>query len=292
MIELQGVRLDHPRNGEPLLRSLDLSVGAGQVVVVHAGAGAGATRLMAVLAGEALADEGQVSVLGRDLARLRRSAQRVLRRSLGVVPQDLCLLLDRSALLNVTMPLEIDGVPRQAALVRAAELLGALGVAAEADEPMAHQPHSVRQRVAVARALVRRPQVLLCDQPTSLQDEAGAELVCAAIAGAAAAGASCLVLARDPMLLTQAVRRGWAVRVLQGGVLQDEGTVPVPGPVEHDLDVSLDLLVSMVSAPTPQISEPEPDSDGVPNVVPFPNAAARSGRAALSDRPAPIAEAG
>jgi ABC-type ATPase involved in cell division len=160
MIELQGVRLDHPRNGEPLLRSLDLSVGAGQVVVVHAGAGAGATRLMAVLAGEALADEGTgLRARGATLARLRRSAQRVLRRSLGVVPQDLCLLLDRSALLNVTMPLEIDGVPRQAALVRAAELLGALGVAAEADEPMAHQPHSVRQRVAVARALVRRPQV-------------------------------------------------------------------------------------------------------------------------------------
>src|SRR5690606_16394994 len=142
---------------------------------------------------------GRLEILGRDISRLRRSSLRLLRRRIGIVPQDLCLLEDRSAQLNVVLPLEIDGVPRSISVMRAAEILTLLELDAEASSvPVDRLPASARQRVAVARALVRDPDLVVADHPTSAQDAMGADLVCTAIQAAAVRGAACIVLGRDP----------------------------------------------------------------------------------------------
>jgi ABC-type ATPase involved in cell division len=289
MIELVGVRLDHPRSGEPLIRRAELVVASGEVVVIGGAAGIGASRLIAALLGEAPVSEGTVSVLGRDLARLRRAALRILRREIGVIPQDLCLLGDRTAMLNAVLPLEIDGVPRAASLRRAAVLLERLGLAGDGERPVEEMAWSSRQRVAVARALIREPAVLVADQPTSLQDETGAKLVCDAIAAAAAAGAAALLLGRDPLLQREAIRRGWRMMTL------DDGYLGKRIPESSFDDVSLDMVIDSMSAPVAvaglEISlaiaggssaetpvpaadasdDDEADSDGIPKgVLPFP----------------------
>src|SRR5687768_868908 len=108
MIELVDVRLDHPRGGTPLLTEANLEVKRGDVVMIVGAAGVGTSRLVAAALGEVPANAGRIEVLGRDVAKLRRASLRLMRRRVGIVPQDLCLLEDRSAQLNVVLPLEID----------------------------------------------------------------------------------------------------------------------------------------------------------------------------------------
>src|SRR5678815_4882284 len=159
-IELVDVRLDHPRGGAPLVDRASVRVTGGEQVLVVGAAGLGTSRLVATVLGEVAAEAGRIEVLGHDVARLRRSSLRLLRRRVGIVPQDLCLLEDRSAQLNVVLPLEIDGVPRSMSVRRAAEILSLLDLESEASLPVDCLSSSARQRVAVARALVRDPDVV------------------------------------------------------------------------------------------------------------------------------------
>jgi ABC-type ATPase involved in cell division len=245
MIELVGVRLDHPRTGEPLVRRADLAVAGGEVVVVGGSAGMGASRLVAALLGEAPVAEGRIAMLGRELRKLRRAALRNLRRSVGVVPQELCLLGDRTAIDNAILPLEIDGVPRDASRERAQELLTRLGLPDDGNRFVDEMAWSSRQRVAVARALIRKPAVILADQPTSLQDETGCNLVCSAFAAAAEAGCAVLVFGRDPLLRREAMRRGWRQMTLDDGYLGARTAETL----DFD-DVSLDMVIEQLSSPT------------------------------------------
>src|SRR6185295_13425703 len=149
-LELVDVRLDHPGGGAPLVREANMRVTGGERVLVVGAAGIGTSRLAAAALGEAALGEGRIEVLGRDVGKLRRSSLRLLRRRVGIVPQDLCLLEDRSAQLNVVLPLEIDGIPRSVSTVRAAHVLELLGLADQAALPVGCLSMAARQRVAVA----------------------------------------------------------------------------------------------------------------------------------------------
>ena len=249
MIELVDVRLDHPRGGPPLVTGANLRVAGGEVVLIVGAAGVGTSRVAAAALGELALACGRMEVLGRDVSKLRRSSLRMLRRRIGIVPQDLCLLEDRSALLNVVMPLEIDGIPRSVSELLASEVLAQLGLEAEAAIAVHQLPASVRQRVAVARALVRQPDLVIADQPTSAQDALGAELVCTALAAAATRGSAVLVLGRDPALLEIAAALHWRTLHLIDGTLAPHGEVTLDA---QSID---DVLIGMESVPA--------------NVIPF-----------------------
>jgi ABC-type ATPase involved in cell division len=267
-IELVDVRLDNPRGGTPLVNEANMRVTGGERVLIVGAAGVGTSRLVATVLGEVTAGAGRIEVLGRDVARLRRSSLRLLRRRVGIVPQDLCLLEDRSAQLNVVLPLEIDGIPRSISTVRAARVLALLGLEAEAALPVDQLSMAARQRVAVARALVREPELVIADHPTSAQDAEGAELVCGALADAARRGAACLVLGRDPALRVIAERDGWRQLALVGGRLRPLSEIALEGMAIDD------LLVDVGSAPiAPAATEPV----DLPNVVPFPIASRSAG---------------
>jgi cell division transport system ATP-binding protein len=272
-IELVDVRLDHPRGAAPLVREANVRVTGGERVLIVGAAGVGTSRLAAAVLGEVAVGAGRIEVLGRDVGKLRRSSLRLLRRRVGIVPQDLCLLEDRSAQLNVVLPLEIDGIPRSISIVRAAHVLALLGLEAEAAVPVGALSAAARQRVAVARALVREPALLVADHPTSAQDAEGAELVCGAIADAAARGAACLVFGRDPALRAIAERDGWRQLALVHGVLRPLSQIALDG-------VALDdLLIDEPSAPLRPAAEPSaaPAPLDLPNVLPFPIAARPAG---------------
>jgi len=253
MIELVDVRLDHPRGGRPLVSEGNLKVGRGEIALVVGAAGVGTSRVVAAVLGEVTAAAGRIEVLGHDVAKLRRSSLRMLRRRVGIVPQELCLLEDRSAQINVALPLEIDGVPRSITILRATEILAKLGLESEASLPVDCLSASAKQRVAVARALVRDPELVIADHPTMWQDAEGAELVCGALADAAAAGASVLVFGRDHALRTIAERLKWRQLALIDGTLCPLDEVP---------GVTIEDLV-------------QPES--IPNLVPFPLSARTAG---------------
>jgi ABC-type ATPase involved in cell division len=265
MIELVDVRLDHPRGGSPLVTDANVEVKRGEIVMIVGAAGVGTSRLVAAALGEVPASAGRIEVMGYDVAKLRRASLRLLRRRVGVVPQELCLLEDRSAQLNVVLPLEIDGIPRSMSIVRAGEVLELLGLWSEASLPVDCLSAAERQRVAVARALVRKPELVIADHPTSMQDAEGAELVCAALAWAALRGTAVIALGRDPALLAIAARAGWRQLALVDGKLR---------PLAELAGTTIgDLLDGELSAPTPL----RPRSDDEGNVVPFPLSARTAG---------------
>ncbi len=267
-IELVGVRLDNPRGGAALVTGANLRVTGGERALIVGAAGVGTSRLVAAVCGEAQPSEGHVEILGHNVGKLRRSSLRLLRRRVGIVPQYLCLLEDRSAQLNVVLPLEIDGIPRSISSERAARVLALLGLEAEAGVQVDQLSAAARQRVAVARALVRQPELVVADHPTSAQDAEGAELVCAALADAALRGAACLVLGRDPQLRAITERDGWRQLVLVQGVLQPLAQIKVEGP-------ALDELLIDLSAPVGTGIDGLPRD--LPNVVQFPLASRIAG---------------
>ena len=271
-IELVDVRLDNPRGGTPLVDEANVRVTGGERVLIVGAAGVGTSRLVATVLGEVTPGAGRVEVLGRDVARLRRSSLRLLRRRVGIVPQELCLIEDRSAQLNVVLPLEIDGIPRSISTVRAARVLALLGLEAEAALPVDQLSMAARQRVAVARALVREPELVIADQPTSAQDAEGAELVCAAMADAARRGAACLVLGRDPALRVIAERDGWRQLAIVGGRLRPLSQIALEG-----AGATIDDLLIDVSAPVIPVGPAAPAPLDLPNVVPFPLASRSAG---------------
>lgn len=253
LIALSGASL---RCGDqPILVDAELALAPGEIAVVSSPAGSGATALVDALTG-ARAASGRIALHGRDVGKLRASSLARLRRRLGVVPQELALLPGATALANVAVALEVAGIGRRARLARAEAALTALDVTPS--RPVEALAMAARQRVAWARALVRNPDVLLLDQPTSHQDAEGSDRLIAALVAAAARGAAGLVFTRDGQLLTAAARHGWRLLTWHRHQLVDPTAIAVE-PVD-----AAPLVEVEIERPIPV--------EAIPNVVPFPRA--------------------
>lgn len=161
----------------PVLRDLSLSVDRGEFIVLTGASGAGKSTVLRLIAGLLKPDSGRLIVAGEQPARLREAALTTLRRAIGMVPQDLQLLGDRSALENVMLPALATGLSRAAAARRARAALKRVGVPQFDDLPDA-LPGGAQQRAALARAIVNRPALLLADEPTAFLDaKAAADLL-------------------------------------------------------------------------------------------------------------------
>ncbi len=162
----------------PVLRDLDLSVEVGEMVAVIGASGVGKSTLLHVLGGLDRADGGSVSVGTTDLTALSEGALVAFRNTqVGFVFQFHHLLPEFSALENAAMPARIARRPAAEARQRAADLLGRVGLG----DRLGHRPGMLsggeQQRVAVARALIMRPAVLLADEPTGDLDEQSADML-------------------------------------------------------------------------------------------------------------------
>lgn len=148
-----------------VLRGLDLAVPAGELCAVMGPSGVGKSTLLNCVAGLDAPDRGQVRVLGRDLGALDDRGRTLLRRShVGIVYQFFNLVSNLSAWENVALPYLIEGTePDQAAIQRA---LDRVGMSARAEHLPAQLSGGEMQLVSIARAIVRRPGLVLADEPT------------------------------------------------------------------------------------------------------------------------------
>jgi lipoprotein-releasing system ATP-binding protein len=157
--------------GVEVLRNLDIAVARGEMVAIVGASGVGKSTLMHLLGTLDVPDEGTVLLEGRDLFALDETERTALRnRTIGFIFQFHHLLPEFSAVENVAMPLLIARRPVAEAMERARKLLTELGLAERIEHRPAQLSGGEQQRVAVARALVTSPSLILADEPTGNLD--------------------------------------------------------------------------------------------------------------------------
>ncbi|GGM79567.1 lipoprotein-releasing system ATP-binding protein LolD [Dactylosporangium sucinum] len=160
----------------PALAGLDLRVRAGEALAVLGPSGSGKSTLLNLVAGLDRPSQGTVTVDGVRVDRLGEAASaRYRRERIGMIFQFFNLLDDLTVLDNVLLPAQLARTPRATARARADELLGYLGIRKHAETYPGRLSGGERQRVAVARALMNRPPLLLADEPTGALDTASGQ---------------------------------------------------------------------------------------------------------------------
>lgn len=169
MIRFERVSKRYPE-GITALDGVDFAIGEGELVLLGGHSGAGKSTLLKMIAGLERPSTGAVLVNGQNVGALRESALPYLRRKLGLVMQDQKLLFDRSALDNVLLPLAIQGVTPKEALRKAQAALDKVGLLSREKAHPVALSGGEQQRLAIARAVVTRPALLLADEPTAHLD--------------------------------------------------------------------------------------------------------------------------
>jgi len=218
-LEARGIVKSYPVGGRPLtvLCDLDLQVEAGEMVAIVGASGVGKSTLLHVLGGLDRVDQGTIAIDGVNLTMLPDAQVVAFRnRHVGFVFQFHHLLPEFNALENAEMPLRISRMPMAEARPRAEALLRRVGL----EERLTHKPGMLsggeQQRVAMARALVMRPAVLLADEPTGDLDEKTADSLHALLKEMHQAyGLTSVIATHNPRLATGCDR----VLRLEGGRL-------------------------------------------------------------------------
>jgi putative ABC transport system ATP-binding protein len=178
----------------PLLAEVSLRARAGRILAVTGSSGSGKTTLLSVLGGLLPPDTGAVAYGGRQVG----TPDGEPRRGTAIVLQTYGLVPSLTAEENVAVALRAGAVPPDEAVTRAHAALDRVGVGDLAERLVTELSGGQLQRVAVARALAVRPDVLIADEPTSELDEANRDLVVAELRAEAARGAVVVVATHDP----------------------------------------------------------------------------------------------
>jgi putative ABC transport system ATP-binding protein len=198
--------------GENAVRALyeiDLSVEEGHLVAVMGNSGSGKSTLLSIAGSLEEPTTGEVRIEGTGLSRLSRNDKaRLRRRSVGYVFQDFNLLPGLTAVENVALPLELDGIPARKSRQAGLSALDQLGLADRADHFPDQLSGGERQRVAIARAAVGERHLLLADEPSGALDSTNGEAVMSMIHDACSRGVAAVVVTHDAHLAS------WADRVV------------------------------------------------------------------------------
>ncbi|MET8698501.1 ABC transporter ATP-binding protein [Kitasatospora sp. NPDC004723] len=219
VIEFRGAGLTYP--GPPAVAAFkpaDLALRRGEFVTVVGPSGSGKSTFLNIVGLLDRPTEGTYLLDGIDTGRLSDNGRTALRgRRIGFVFQSFHLLPHRSSVENVALAMLYSAVPARERRARAREALDRVGLAHRAQALPSRLSGGERQRVAVARALVGRPSLLLCDEPTGNLDTANSEVVMELLAELHLAGLTILVITHDPAI----AERGSRTLTIRDGVLSD-----------------------------------------------------------------------
>jgi len=228
MLELKNVSKTYGQGHTEVraLSEVDLSVDAGALVAVMGASGSGKSTLLTIAGSLEEPTSGEVLVGGAALSKMSRNDKaRLRRRSIGYVFQDFNLLAGLTALENVSLPLELDGVSAKKAQSQAMAALEELGLSDRASHFPDELSGGESQRVAIARAVVGERHLLLADEPSGALDSTNGEAVMRLILAACHRGVAAVVVTHDAQLAS------WADRVvfLRDGRVVDQ-TMSPPSP--------------------------------------------------------------
>ncbi|MFC8226448.1 ABC transporter ATP-binding protein [Streptomyces sp. NPDC057287] len=224
VIELREVSRRY-EDGPPALHQASLTVQPGEAVAVLGPSGSGKSTLLNLIAGLDRPDTGSVTVDGVRVDQLGEAGSALYRRSkIGMIFQFFNLLDDLTVADNVALPARLAGTARSEADHRAAELLENLGIGRHTRAYPGRLSGGERQRVAVARALMNRPPLLLADEPTGALDTAAGQDVSRLLSDLNAEGQTIVVVTHDLALARSCTNR--TVRIADGRITEDVRSQP------------------------------------------------------------------
>ena len=225
MIEFFDISRFYP--GEiAALQNITFSIEPGEMVFLTGPSGAGKSTLLKMIAAIEKPDSGYLTVNGQDIGNLKAAGISALRQNLGLILQQPNLLHDRNILSNVMLPLTIAGAVHSDAQARAYAALDKVGLL----ESSYYFPQALsegeQQRVAVARAIVNKPRIILADEPTANLDWESASRVYSAIRFFQSAGVTCIIATHDERLIERGSR---VIQLNRGQIVKPSPPVPALG---------------------------------------------------------------
>lgn len=207
MLAARGLTFEY-EPGKPIIRGWDAEFRAGEVVAITGPSGRGKSTLLYLLGLMLRPQSGEVEVMGAPAANLRdgqKAQMRAMR--FGFVFQDAALDPSRSVVDNIVESALYRDSPRPAAIERAKDLMERFGVAVRAEARPGQVSGGQAQRIALCRALLGDPKILLADEPTGNLDPASADIVVNAFHEQASNGSAVVVVTHDPTLVARCHRK-------------------------------------------------------------------------------------
>ncbi|MCH5338974.1 MAG: cell division ATP-binding protein FtsE [Acetatifactor sp.] len=206
--------------GSPALNNISLSIGQGEFVFIVGETGSGKSTLIKLLLRELTATSGSVYVMGHDLARLKHKQVPKFRRNIGVVFQDFRLLNDRNVYENVAFAQRIVETPPAEIRRNVPTILATVGLAGKYKAKTSQLSGGEQQRVAMARALINNPSILLADEPTGNLDPKNSWEIMRLLEEINASGTTVVVVTHNREIVNAMKKR--VVTMKKGVIVSDE----------------------------------------------------------------------
>ena len=216
MISFSAVAKRYP-GGQEALKSVSFSIEQGEFAFIAGHSGAGKSTLLKLIPAIVRPSSGAVLVNGQNVGALKRAALPYLRRNLGLVFQDQKLLYDRTVFDNVMLPLAFGELGGREAERRVRAALEKVGLLAREKANPVQLSGGEQQRLAIARAVVNRPAVLIADEPTANLDAASAGEILEIFAAFNQVGVTVLVATHDEALIGRFAKR--VLRLAKGSIV-------------------------------------------------------------------------
>lgn len=219
MIRFENVSKTY-KNGTPALTNVNLDIEKGEFVFLVGASGSGKTTFLRLLLREEKPDQGRILEAGRDISQLSKWRVPYLRRNIGCVFQDFRLLPNKTVFENVAFALEVIGRPRSTVESQVPQILELVGLADKAKNLPSELSGGEQQRVAVARAFVNRPLILLADEPTGNLDPANSESIMALLERINRTGTTVVMATHDKAMVDRMRRR--VIELEKGELVRDQ----------------------------------------------------------------------
>jgi cell division transport system ATP-binding protein len=219
------IRLDHvsktyPKGTRPALSDVSVEIGKGEFVFLVGTSGSGKSTFLRLLLREDTPNAGTVHVLGKDISKLSNFKVPAMRRQIGCVFQDFRLLPTKTVFENVAFALEVIGKPHHTIKQVVPEVLDLVGLEGKEDRRPDELSGGEQQRVAVARAFVNRPLLLIADEPTGNLDPQTSVGIMKLLDRINRTGTTVLMATHDSNIVDSMRRR--VVELQQGHVVRDQ----------------------------------------------------------------------